>query len=299
MSNRWAREARSFLICAWLIAGCSDTGGPAPEVPSPFAGNGGMGGSGGGGLGGAAGIVEGGTGGMLAGGAGGAGAFGGSGGLGGTGGSAGDVAAGVGGMSGAAGTGHHPGTCTDSDALADQNVFDTSGFDDGQALVKGTTVGTNGAFEDSCNASGDLLEHVCEVQLTCGFDSSSAEGACAPSPQRTGRAAPQLISCFGLCRDGVCNVPCLEVDDELAVVNVAGDRVELHASAAGVRYACARAVCLAFPPEPGDMLSVVTAPAPGEAQLDCRAPFATAVAPLELSDGCDYTDCTAIGPAAP
>jgi hypothetical protein len=233
------------------------------------------------GEGGHAGVDSGGGGMEAHGGSGGAGGASGAGGQGGFGGPA-------GGGSGGAGV---PSDCSDSDAISTDLLVDPYALQAGQLLEKGTTVGANGSFEDSCTDSGDLLEHVCETQLRCSGGSQPFDGACAPSPQLTGQVLEMTAPCFGLCVDGACHVPCPMSGDVLTVAQIEGAMVHLESSA-GIRYACTRGACLAFPPDVGDTLAVDGSPVPNETQLDCRMEFAAAESPLVLSDGCGYTACT-------
>lgn len=292
MSERWLRAAQVLFIGAAVIAGCNREGGPAPEVPSLYAGNGGINGGGSGGssgVGGASGGagegghagVDSGSGGMMAGGSGGAGGLagvGGTGGFGGTGGGGGMAGAGV------------SDPCSDSDAVSTELPIDPSAVELSQLLMKGITVGSNGTFEDSCTDGGDLLEHVCETQLRCNGQSGQADGACAPSPHLTGVVLEVNSYCFGQCMDGVCYVPCPEADEVLTVTQVAGASVELRASA-GIRFTCTRDFCLAPAPSNGDELTVASSPVPNDTQVDCRQSFGSALEPLTLSDGCNYFEC--------
>jgi len=280
--------------------------GPAPEVPvMMIAGTGASGGNGGSGgidqpMGGGGGVVAGGVGGGGFGGIGGAAGAGGTSGTGGGFGGAGGTG-GAGGLGGQGGTGGLPATCTDTDTTFDPNAFGDP-YTSAEAIEKGTTTGTNGAFEDACDDGGNLVEYSCETQLGCGSGGNAngdSSGACAPQPYLTGNVWPTTIDCLGLCMDGACEVPCPADGTALTItsVDLFSTSYLLEASSLGVRYQCTRdSACTAPLPTDGDQLTVVSSPPRDNLQPDCRILSTNVSAPLVLSDGCNYLDCFAEGP---
>jgi hypothetical protein len=189
------------------------------------------GGAGGSESGGSSGI--GGKGGTGAGGTGAGGGIGGSAGSGGTTGSCGnlicepsescatcsaDCECGAGGIGGAA----DAGGCIDPDGL-DPNVA-------------ATTSGLNGSYRDQCDATGNLVEYVCEVIW---------QENCFPNPdpscqQTTGRVIPYAIDCAGRCQSGACSGRCPDYGDTLTYLELystTGNAV-LRNEVDGRTYAC-------------------------------------------------------------
>jgi hypothetical protein len=187
-----------------------------------------------------------------------------------------------------------PDICTDTDTTFDPFSFGGP-YDAAAAIEKGTASGTNGAFEDSCDADGNLVEYSCETQLGCG-SRGDASGACAPQPHLTGNVWPTTVLCLGLCMDGACEVPCPEAGVELTITtaDLFGSNYLLEASSLGVRYQCTRDESCAAPlPVDGSQLTVVSLSPRDDVQPDCRIAFTNMSAPLVLSDGCNYFDCFA------
>jgi hypothetical protein len=300
MHRGWVRQTqRVVALSAWLIASCSASGGPGPEIPLTEAGASGAGGVGGmgganGGSGGRtdsdAGAGVGGVGGVASGG------VGGNAGMSATGGS--------GGVGGGAGVGEPVVSCTDSDAVA-ATTFGATPNVDLQTITHGTTIGINGTFADECDAQGDLLEQICETQFGCGTSGradagGAADAACAPQHHPTGYVEQRVVDCLGMCADGVCNIPCPLAGDELTVTEVVStaQQYELDSGTAGLRYSCTRGACAVPAASVGDVLTVVSVAEPDDLRPDCRV-FADPSAPLTLSDGCTYMYCAAVASETP
>jgi hypothetical protein len=297
MHRRWVRQTQLVALSAWLFVGCSSQGGPGPEVPV-------LAGNGGGGMGGSGGRSEtGGGGGVIDAGAGGGGGLGGAAGMnasGGVGGTAGMSSGGSGGV------GEPSESCMDSDSPLATDTFGPAPLDERQALEKGTTVGTNGTFEDECDDSGDLIEQVCETQLTCnspggGGFGGNADAACAPREQPTGIVGQRTINCFGTCADGACEIPCPKMGDVVTVTAVeTNSQYELDPGIEGLRFVCVRQPCVAAEPSVDDTLTVASFSRPFDPTTpDCRAVFGDANNPLILSDGCRYESCSTREPSTP
>jgi hypothetical protein len=99
--------------------------------------------------------------------------------------------------------------------------------DGGDYSVRGTTTGTNGIFYDSCDASGNLVEHYCEYQnclplqdRAAPYPTGGAGGIGIPcSPQVTGRVISGTVDCGGRCVEGACSWFCAAQGDVYSVVS--------------------------------------------------------------------------------
>ena len=128
---------------------------------------------------------------------------GGAGGVAATGGSSGTGASG--GLAGVGGTGGNS-VCTNPDLGTYATEYET----------QSTAIGQNGSFTDACDAQGNLIEYICEV------DSS---GCTYPNPpincQRiTGNVTPVIVNCSGTCNAGACSSYCTHPNDVLAYQSV-------------------------------------------------------------------------------
>jgi hypothetical protein len=237
------------LLLAW---GCGGSSNYFEEEPEGGSGQGGSGqsGAGQGGAGGGAGAggASGGAGGV--GGAGGAGgASGGAGGVGGAGGAQGGAgaiggtgsgrggAAGspVGGSAGRAGAGQGGG---DGGAMACSDPDGTGARGDG-STAKSTTTGVNGSFTDSCDESGNLVEHFCEigpcvsarVAFPAGFGGTGGFENCP-----TGKVVSRTIDCGGHCEDATCFDWCAEQGGSFEITGVSETTVLMTKGA--YEYTC-------------------------------------------------------------
>jgi hypothetical protein len=173
--------------------------------------------------------------------------IGGKGGIGGTGG-----IAGVGGKGGSGGTTGSCGnfvcepsesctTCSADCACGSGGAYaiDAGGCIDPDGLdpnIAATTSGLNGNYRDQCDATGNLVEYVCEVIW---------QENCFPNPdpscqQTTGRVVPYAIDCAGRCQNGACSGRCPDYGDTLTYLEFdpsTGSAV-LRDEADGGRYSC-------------------------------------------------------------
>lgn len=209
--------------------------------------------------------------------------------------SSGDRASGAGSAkdAGAAATSGHsqqvtaPGTCSDDDLPQSFSDYTTPL----QYVKKGTTTGTNGTFEDRCGDGGVLIEQMCAQSFGC-FAPPGAD--CAPRNMPTGMVIEQPVECFGMCMDGVCIVPCPEVGDSLTV-SFSGQLYELKADG-GPSYLCRRDDACPLMQAASQVLTVTRGVPEGlpSQPRSCLMTFAPEYEPLQLSDGCNYFNCTTL-----
>jgi hypothetical protein len=179
---------------------------------------------------------------------GGTGGFGGKGGIGGTG-----AVGGVGGNGGSGGTTSSCGNfiCEPSEYCATcptdcpcgtgggAGAADAGGCIDPDGMnpnVAATTSGLNGNYRDQCDATGNLVEYVCETTW---------QENCFPNPdpscrQETGRVVPIAIDCAGRCQNGACSGRCPDYGDTLTYLEFdpsTGSAV-LRNEVDGARYSC-------------------------------------------------------------
>ncbi len=115
---------------------------------------------------------------------------------------------------------------------------------------RGTTTGSNGTFEDTCQ-DGDLIEYVCENSACGAMTSSGAAdvpGIALPQAGRgaipppctgdPGRVTQRRIACGGRCDSGTCFAWCPGANDELTYQDVAGAEVVLDNDSKNARYRC-------------------------------------------------------------
>jgi hypothetical protein len=141
--------------------------------------------------------------------------------------------------------------------------------------------GTNGTFQDHCDASGNLVEYTCATNFGC----DAPEGAdCAPQEYLTGAVSAGDVDCFGLCTEGRCDLPCVVDGVQLTVLHVddaTGDLILEANNGAPSWLECAR-------PSSCASLTVGEVHAVQGASLDsgnCSAQLPA----LSLDDGCRYT----------
>ncbi len=123
--------------------------------------------------------------------------------------------------------------CTDSDDAR---------WDGPNPGVRGTTIGSSGTFTDSCNASGNLVEYLCEISdRPCAPDASPAPndagGPCLTF-YTTGNIITDTIDCEGHCSNGACDPRCPEYGDSLRY----DDLGVFSNQRDGRRYQCAFAI---------------------------------------------------------
>jgi hypothetical protein len=101
--------------------------------------------------------------------------------------------------------------------------------------VRASLTGTNGTFQDTCDANGNLTEYTCEGKQTCG---PGPNPAC--DHWLTGQVIPQTIDCNGRCKDGRCVSRCPKAGDVLVykVVEASGAATFTNQTDGRV-YACA------------------------------------------------------------
>ncbi len=115
---------------------------------------------------------------------------------------------------------------------------------------RGTTTGSNGTFEDTCQ-DGDLIEYVCENSACGAMTSAGAAdvpGIALPQAGRgaipppctgdPGRVTQRRIACGGRCDSGTCFAWCPGENDELTYQDVAGAEVVLDNDGKNARYRC-------------------------------------------------------------
>jgi hypothetical protein len=121
--------------------------------------------------------------------------------------------------------------CTDPDASPFPGEYQT----------KTTTTGTNGAFTDSCDANGNLIEERCEALPIPGLSCVNPN----PDPRcgdriPTGLVVAVTIDCGGTCVDGACTSYCPMVGADLSYVAVDPSQktASLVNPANGAQYNC-------------------------------------------------------------
>jgi hypothetical protein len=221
-------ESAALLLLAWGCGGSSNYFEEAPDGSSGKGGTGQGGASQGGSSGaGGTGGASGGTGGSLGTG----GAKGGAGGAtGGNGGATGGGPAGLGGAGQSGGGAGGMAACSDPDASSGDGT-----------RTRGTTIGANGSFTDSCDASGNLLEHACELgpcistRIAVPFGGSAGSGGILTCP--TGQVISRTVDCGGHCEEGACFGWCAEQGGKFQVTGVEG--MSLAMTKDSYEYSCA------------------------------------------------------------
>jgi hypothetical protein len=109
--------------------------------------------------------------------------------------------------------------------------------------VRGTTTGVKGAFTDSCDEDGNLVEHSCEVVTAppevCSGAPTDTRAAPAPFCRvMTGEVLATTVPCDGGCSEGTCYAWCPDFQDQLTFAEVDAGRVVLENEAEGHRFAC-------------------------------------------------------------
>jgi hypothetical protein len=104
----------------------------------------------------------------------------------------------------------------------------------GKVGLRERVAGSNGAFEDRCDASGNLVEYVCEVNRSCG---PGPNPACSFS--YSGRVQPRLQDCAGQCRGGACDDLCPTMGRTVVFESASGaGYLAVRDEGDGQRYAC-------------------------------------------------------------
>jgi len=134
--------------------------------------------------------------------------------------------------------------------------------------VQDTVRGTNGTFVDSCDASGNLVDYLCETKTTCG---PGPNPECTTSA--TGKVVSQNVDCSGHCSGGRCDSRCPAIGQAIDFVSVdpsSGDAT-IHDDGDGRTFACTlafQAPNLAFDcktgPQAGTKASIVSLGLHGE-----------------------------------
>lgn len=99
--------------------------------------------------------------------------------------------------------------------------------------VKHSWAGTNGKFEDECDAEGNLIAHFCEP-AECG---ANQDPECRS--QLSGAVVSQMVNCDGRCQEGTCEAYCPQIGDAVVYVTVDGSgNVVLDSNNDDRNYAC-------------------------------------------------------------
>jgi hypothetical protein len=111
----------------------------------------------------------------------------------------------------------------------------TTSFTYADPAVPYIWTGTNGAFLDACDSSGNLTKHSCEAKLLCGPG--------GPNPEcndfDTGLVLTQTVDCAGHCSGGACPSRCPTFGDTMTVQTLdASGNVTLRDAVDGRRFAC-------------------------------------------------------------
>jgi hypothetical protein len=134
--------------------------------------------------------------------------------------------------------------CTDSDAT-------------NWAETRGTTVGLDGTYTDTCDENFNLIEHSCEFEQCFPLEardaampnpSGGASGIGIPcAPMLTGNVIATPVDCRGRCSEGACREFCADFDDVFNVMMaVPGQAVILIHAETGQAVSCKAVVELGF-----------------------------------------------------
>jgi hypothetical protein len=100
--------------------------------------------------------------------------------------------------------------------------------------VMQSVTGTNGTFSDTCDAQGDLVQYVCEVETVCG---PGPNPAC--ETKLTGKVVEENVDCNGGCAGGACDGRCPAYGQQLTYLSVDADgNVTLENSVDQRKYDC-------------------------------------------------------------